>query len=205
MKKLLCLLLASTLLLAANTVLAETTHEHTWGEWIAEEDGSGHTASCTDGDSAVMTAKHYYFTVALNGISARVCAICGTGRGIADSFANIDKATATPVDKNPGNQRGCLIVRGLEKPFETNESVAYAFTMAFVWNGGLSTFKNKCEISIPLNVELPGSWKLVRVASASGDDSVQNPETWVDIEAAYGNNVLTFVTKTPALYLILSE
>ena len=203
-KKLLCLLLAVCVTLCATAALAQSAHEHVWGEWADSGDGATHTASCTAGDGATESAAHYNFTGTIAGTSVRVCGMCGACSTSAAPFALIAGATATPVGENPANQRGSLVVRGLESPFAEDASVLYAFTMAYEWNGGLATFKNRCELNVPLPEELPEGWKLIRISVASGDDSTQRSESWIDIEAAWENGVLTFESKTPSLFLILA-
>ena len=54
-------------------------------------------------------------------------------------------------------------------------------------------------------MELPENYQLIRITPAAGDDSVQNPEQQIEMESQWEEGVLSFTTKTPALYLIVSE
>jgi hypothetical protein len=199
MKKIIALALALALLTACFPGLGETAHEHTWGEWIPAE--GGHTAVCTE-DGEALTVKHYTFSTTMGGKSVSVCAMCGQYReGI---FPLIEGAQAVSQKAKPSNQRGSLIARGLEKPFSDDETVVYAFTVAYVQNGALATWKDVSTVSLPI-AGLPGNARLIRISPAAGDDSVQNPEQRIEMESVYQDGVLTFTTKTPALYLLVAE
>lgn len=201
MKNGIAALLASALLLGAAAGVAQDGHEHTWGEWTAV-DGAGHIASCTAEEAQTKTAKHYHFTATAGGESVRVCAVCGAATGTSGDFALLEGALAQPVSENPKAQRGDLVVRGLENPFPSDETVTFALTMTYAWDGGMATFKNPSRIEVPLDVELAQGYKLVRVSGASGDDSVQTAESWIDVDSSFEDGVLIFQTRTPALFLV---
>ncbi len=189
------------LLLFASTASAQSEHTHTWGEWVPLGDGR-HMAQCTAGDDATSTQRHYNMTVTAGGATVRVCAICGAGQGIMQPFPVISQAQAIPRSVSPAAQRGMFLVRGMKNPFSADQRILFAFSLTYEHDGGIATFKNLSDIHVPLPIALPKGWKLFRIASAAGDDSVQNPETWVELEAAHDDDILTFVTKTPALYVI---
>ena len=192
------------MMLLSGAALAETAHEHLWTDWAPAQGGS-HTGVCAE-DGDALTAKCYTYSAALENGSISACGICGVNSTMSESIMPLlEGVTATPTNPNPGKQRGTLIVRGLANPSAANPEVLYAFTLNYEWKGGLATFKNPCDISIPLNLELPESWRLVRITPRAGDDSVQNPEKRVDMECTYVDGVLTFNTRTPAMYMILAQ
>ena len=202
-KKILSLILAGGLLLSG-TALAEEAHEHVWGEWTEAETG-GHIAYCVAEDGASKTASHYTASVNISGKTYRVCLMCGDyGEEALDL---IEDATATPTNANPGTQRGSLVVRGKAHPFENDPTVLYAFTVCYQRDGGLATFKNQSLVSFSLkDLELPAGFKLIRVQSSAGDDSVQNPEKWIEMSYELTEDGLfSFHTKTPTVYLLVAE
>lgn len=201
MNKLISMVLLIHLLLASSA-LAESAHTHTWSEWLKEESGSNHTAVCeTCGESS--SVKHYTSSVNIGGSSRSICLICGNSA--VGTFAAVEGATAVPVSETPKTQRGDFLVREMASPWAEDPSVLYAFTLLYAYNGGLATFKNQVTVSLPISVALPESVQLLRVRSSSGDDSVQNPETWIDMESTWENGVLTFQTQVPGLYLVVTD
>lgn len=192
--------LVAVILLHVISVLAEQTH--TWGEWKAEADGSSHTAYCIECGNDSLPVKHYNFTITVNDSTARICAICGFSKGTQETLQIIPDASAVPVKSDPSPQRGNLVVRGLRYPIKGDEHIVFAFTLVYELNGSLATFKNQSRISIPVEIGGTDDWELLRIAGASGDDSVQTAESWVKIDSAYENDILSFETKTPALYII---
>lgn len=201
-KRILSLILAGILMLFS-AVMAEETHEHVWGEWT-EAEGGGHTASCVENDGASKTASHYTASVNISGKSYRVCLICGDYGN--ETLPLIEDASAAPVKENPSAQRGRLVVRGKANPFENDPSVLYAFTVCYERDGSLATFKNQSVISFSLqDLDLPEGFKLIRVQSSAGDDSVQNPEKWIEMGYEYQDGVFSFSTKTPTVYLLVAQ
>ena len=198
MKRIFALLLFLALL-AAGAGLAEEAHEHTWGEWTPAE--GGHTAVCASCGEA-LTAKHYTFATRLGSFSDSVCGMCGQYSG--GVFPLIEGASIASTKEKPSKQRGEFIARGMEKPF-SDENVLFAFTVAYANNGGLATWKDMSVITLPLPLTLPDTYRLIRVQPSAGDDSVQNPEKWIDLQSTWENGALTFTAKTPALYLLVAE
>ncbi len=200
MKK--CIAFVAVLLLTTVCAFAED-HVHVWGEWLPTQDNTQHSAVCVECGETLTTA-HYNYSGSVSGGSIRVCGICGYADNTNGNFTMISDVTATPIRENPSSQRGELIVRGLANPTALDESIVYAFTINYANNGGLATFKNESEISISLDIDFPENWKLIRIRPSAGDDSVQNPEQKVDMEATFVDHVLTFTTRTPALYMIVA-
>ncbi|MBQ9299404.1 MAG: hypothetical protein IJ214_02720 [Clostridia bacterium] len=198
MKKLLGILLALCLLGTLAFAAAEGAHEHVWGEWLPSD--GGHTAECAE-DGDTLTVRHHTFSTGTISGSA-VCAMCGQYRdGV---FPLIEGAEAVSQKAEPSTQRGIFVARGMETPYADAENVVYAFTVAYVHNGALATWKDVSTVSLPLDVELPENYQLIRITPAAGDDSVQNPERQIEMESAWEDGVLSFTTKTPALYLIVT-
>ncbi len=173
-------------------------HEHVFGEWTPGENNM-HTALCEECGEE-LSARHYTFTSKMGEASVSVCAACGQYQdGV---LALIEGAQALSEKPTPSKQKGVFIARGLESPFAGDETIIYAFTAAYINNGELATWKDVSTVSLPLNIELPEDYQLVRVTPSAGDDSVQNPEKRTEMESSYEDGVLCFSTKTPALYLI---
>ena len=200
MKKRLAFFLMIALLCAAVFSRAESPqHEHIWGEWLPTAEG--HTATCAE-DGEALTARHYTFSTGTVSQSA-VCAICGQYKN--GVFPLIEGAQAQSQKKKPSSQRGSFMARGMKAPYENAPNVLYAFTVAYVQNGTLATWKDVSTVTLPLDAQLPEDYQLIRITPAAGDDSVQNPEQQIEMESTWAEGALTFVTKTPALYLILSK
>ncbi len=192
MKKLMAWLAVCVLLTAPALAEGEAA------EWFAEASG-GHSAVLEGGET--VTAKHYTYSATIDGVSVRVCAICGQyDDGV---LPVIPDAAAVSQKPKPSAQRGSFLVRGCANPFPAHPSVLFALTAVYEKDGGLATWKDVSTVSVPLKSVLPEGARLVRVSPASGDDSIQNPETWVDMEYSLEDGALTISTKTPALYLIL--
>ncbi len=196
MKKTAALLLVLLCLMAS--AAAEDGHEHIFGEWSPSE--SGHSAVCAE-DGETLTAPHYNFTVHIGGFSGSVCGVCGLYPG--GVLPLIGDAQAVSLKAKPSKQRGGFIVRGMASPFAEAPEVLFAFTAAYIQNGALATWKDVSTVTVPLGTVLQGPVRLLRVQGASGDDSVQNPETHIEMEFALDGDVLTFSGKTPALYLLV--
>lgn len=200
MKKLISALLMACLLMTT-AALAETAHTHVWGEWIPEAESANHTGVCSEcGES--KTVKHYTASVTIADKTRSVCLICGNSA--VGTFALVEGASAVPVAEKPKTQRGEFVVRDMAAPWAEDPSVLYAFTLLYANNGSLATFKNQVTVSLPIAAELPQNVKLVRVRSSAGDDSVQNPEVWIDMESTFEDGVLTFKTQTPSVYLVMA-
>lgn len=199
MKKRLAFFLAIVLLWAAASSLAESQHGHIWGEWLPAE--GGHAATCAE-DGETLVARHYSFSTGTVSESA-VCAICGQYKN--GVFPLIEGAQALSQKAKPSSQRGSFMARGMKAPYENAPNVVYAFTVAYVQNGALATWKDVSTVTLPLDVQLPADYQLIRITPASGDDSVQNPERQIEMESVWEEGCLTFVTKTPALYLICTK
>lgn len=202
MKKNMLLMLAALMLLSMLT-MASAEHVHVWNNWQDMNDGASHAATCPE-DGVTQRTRHNTYSATVNGASLRVCSICGTGSNLTAPFALIEGATAVPTAENPLEQMGNLIVRGLANPTALDAKIVYAFTLTYEYRGGMATFRNTADVTIPLGVELPEGWKLVQVNPATGDDSTYSPETWIDTVAAYADQVLSLTTRTPGLYLILA-
>ena len=201
-KKIIVLILAGILLMCS-AAISEDAHEHVWGEWTEAETG-GHIAFCVAEDGASKTASHYTASVKIGDITYRVCLMCGDYG--EETLPLIADAAAEPVNANPGTQRGNLVVRGKAHPFENDPSVVLAFTVCYERDGGLATFKNQSRVSFSLgDVELPEGVRLIRVQSSAGDDSVQNPETWIEMSYELQDGVFSFNTKTPTVYLLIAD
>lgn len=193
----LCLVLAS----GAGAAPAQA-QEHHWGEWVKAEGSAGHTAACVD-CGVERTASCANFSVKPGSATLNVCANCGACGG--DFFELISDASAVPVEGEAENQRGRLVVRGKEKPFPGhNDGIRYAFTLSYDWNGGLATFKNRVTATVPVRAELSDGFRVYRVSVVPGDDFNIRREEWIEIEYAFSDGILTFETKTPALYLIIA-
>lgn len=175
-------------------------HEHVFAQWVPAE--SGHEATCEE-CGETLTAKHYSFSSSIGGSSVGVCAMCGQCKDTV--FGLIDGVEVVSQKPTPSKQRGAVVARGMEAPFEDEPEILYAFTLAYVQNGELATWKDVSDVKLPVDAELPESYQLVRVSPAAGDDSVQNPEERVEMESSYEDGVLCFVTKTPALYLVVAK
>lgn len=201
MKKLTLLLAVALLLSALTTVCAE--HVHLWTDWKDMNDGASHAATCPE-DGVTQRTRHNTYAVTLNEASMRVCSICGAGSGMRAPFALIEGAEAVPTAAEPLEQMGSLIVRGLAHPTELDARVVYAFTITYEYRGGMATFRNTSDVTIPLGVELPEGWRLIRVNPATGDDSTYSPEAWIDTQATFETQTLSLTTRTPGLYLILA-
>ena len=198
-KKMISFLLIFICLTASS--LAEPAHEHTWGEWLPDEAG-GHTATCTE-DKETLTVKHYSFSVNFGQFSGSICCVCGkTPEGV---LPIIEGAQAQSQKAKPSNQRGAFIVRGTGSPFSQEPGVLFAFTVAYVRDGALATWKDVSTVTIPLDINLPETARLIRVQPASGDDSIQNPEQHIEMEYSYADGILSFTTKTPALYMLIES
>ena len=198
-----CMLILTALLLLGTWTMALAEHEHLWTDWQDMQDGASHAATCPE-DGVMQRTRHNSYSATINGASMRVCSICGTGSRLTAPFALLEGATAVPTAAEPLEQMGHLIVRGLASPTELDEKIVYAFTITYELRGGMATFRNTSDITIPLGIELPEGWKLVRVSPASGDDSVYSPEAWIDTAATYEEQILSLTTRTPGLYLILA-
>ena len=180
-------------------ILAEEAHEHVFSEWTVTD--GGHEATCEECGETI-TAKHYTFTTSVADSSVRICAMCGQcGEEV---FPLISGVTVTSQKPTPTKQRGAIVARGQKAPFEGDSEILYAFTLAYVQNGELATWKDVSDVVLPLEEELPEGYQLVRVNPAAGDDSVQNPEERVEMDSSFEDGALHFVTKTPALYLVMA-
>ena len=113
--------------------------------------------------------------------------------------------TASSLAEQPSSQRGAFIVRGTGSPFSQEPGVLFAFTAAYVRDGALATWKDVSTVTIPLDINLPETARLIRVQPASGDDSIQNPEQHIEMEYTYADGILSFTTKTPALYMLIES
>ena len=197
MRKLLIFLLV--FLVFALPALAESGQDHVWGEWLPAESG-GHTALCAE-DGETMNVKHTSYSVTLGEEKVSVCGVCGHfSEGVLPILPG---ASAVSQKAKPSSQRGTFLVRGAPLPFPGHSEVLFAFTALYENNGALATWKDVSTVTVSLNTNLPENARLIRVSPASGDDSVQNPEQWIEMEYTVTEGCISFTTKTPALYLIL--
>lgn len=177
---------------------------HQWGEWSPETGSSRHTAQCIYGCGNEKTANCSNFSITVNRTSANVCAVCGKYQ--SGRFETLPGAGAVPLTDAPLAQRGSLVIRGKALPFEEMDpAVLYSFTLAYEWNGGLATFKNRSSVTIPLGVELPSVFHVYRISVSPGDDSNQRKEEWILTAHDVTDNTLVFSAASPALYIIRED
>lgn len=184
-------------------VAAAQEHAHTWNAWTATENGSQHMAACLE-CGEIQEKKCLNYTATLDGSKkVSVCANCGTCK--YGAFERNEGATATPVAEKPLEQRGSFVVYGKALPFkELDADVLYAFTIGYELDGAAVTFKNKSTVQMKIDAELPEGFRLIRITPASGDDSTQTDEKWVDVEYTFEDGVLSFESKNPALHVVMA-
>lgn len=200
MKKIVAMLAVLCILLTLCAAAMADEHVHTWGPWTKVEGTNTHSAVCTEcGES--MTAKCYSATVTFENHRVGVCSYCGAYS--EGAFEPIE-GTAKALNGKDSSQRGVFLAVGKAQPFASQPEVLYAFIPGFTKDGSMATFKNKCSISVKIDVELPEGFHLVRVTPQAGDDSNQTPETWTECEYTWEDGVLTFETKSPYLHMIVT-
>lgn len=191
------------LMLSVAAGAAAQDHAHAYGRWTPAEDGSGHTAVCeTCGEQAEASCANYTMRV---GSESRlgICAICGACK--LGAFEALEGAEATPTDEEPKAQKGRFVACGKALPFAgEDERILYAFTIGYEQDGKAVTFKNRSVIRIPIQAELPEGFRLVRIKAASGDDSTQTAEEWIDVDYTFEDGVLRFESKNPALHIVVA-
>lgn len=200
MKQFITVLSFVGILIVATSGFSKNECTHTWSEWIREEDSPYHSAVCIEcGEKKAV--RHSTASVTVSGQPRSVCLVCGdSATGILTLVKGV---IAQPVSVESKIQRGDFVVRQMVAPWPEKPSILYVFTLLYAYNGGMATFKNQVRVSLPISDELPEKMELIRVQSSAGDDSVQNPEVWIDIDFLFEKGVLTFNTQTPGIYLLI--
>ena len=171
---------------------------HWYGDWMPDGKGN-HTASCKRGCGHTGKAECAPVTETIGNNAVSVCPVCGdwfTGEPVArmeTPLTAVEGARAEAAEENAVPNRGELIVRLVDRPFDKDSPVLRLYTIAFEYGGDIEEISGAVRVSIPIGDELP-DFRLVRVG--------QNGES-IELTYKINEGILSFETDALGIFTLV--